>query len=54
MKVPEGVVEEVGVSENKGGMIQPEVTDVELRRMGEAKEEMIGGVSFPTGAFWAS
>ena len=33
---------------------QPQVSDVELRRVGEAMEEVIGGVWFPTGAFGAS
>ena len=33
---------------------QPQVQDVELRRMGEAMEEVIGGVWFPTAAFGAS
>ena len=33
---------------------QPQVPDVELRRMGEAMEEMICGVWFPTAAFRAS
>ena len=30
---------------------QPQVTDVELRRVGEATEEVGGGVWFPTVAF---
>ena len=33
---------------------QPQVPDVELRRMGEAMEEVISGVRFPTAAFRAS
>jgi len=32
---------------------QPQVTEVELRRMGETMENMIGGVWFPTAAFGA-
>ena len=42
---------------NKGGdpvRSPPEVTDVELNRVGEAMEEMICGVWFPTAAFRAS
>ena len=33
---------------------QPQVPDVKLRRMGEAMEEVICGVWFPTAAFGAS
>ena len=33
---------------------QPEVTDVEIRRMDEAMEEIINGAWFPTAAFGAS
>ena len=33
---------------------EPEVTDVELRRMDEAIDGMIGGVWFPTAAFGVS
>ena len=32
---------------------QPEVPGVELRRVGEATEEVVGGVGFPTAAFGA-
>ena len=59
--VAEGVLEGVGDSESWGGnkacdpvRSQPQVPDVELRRMGEAMEEVIGGVWFPTTAFRAS
>ena len=55
-------MEDEGDSENKGGgenacdpvRSQPEVTEVEFRRMGEEMEEMIVSVWFPTVAFGAS